>query len=100
MKHARPDYDRIQDPLAVEKGGIPENEPVFLLRAQDRIAARVVRIWAMLQREEIKQRSHLLDAKSHTTQLHAAGLAETWADLMDEWPHKKTADVTVDQCKR
>jgi hypothetical protein len=32
MKHARPDYDRIQDPA----GLIPEGEPVFLLRAQDK----------------------------------------------------------------
>jgi hypothetical protein len=31
MKHARLDYDRIQDPLNL----IPLNEPVFLLRAQD-----------------------------------------------------------------
>jgi len=31
MKHARSDYDRIQDP----EGKIPEDEPVFLLRACD-----------------------------------------------------------------
>lgn len=31
MKHARKDYQRIQDPLNL----IPENEPVFLLRGQD-----------------------------------------------------------------
>lgn len=31
MKHARKDYDRIQDPA----GLIPEDEPVFLLRGQD-----------------------------------------------------------------
>lgn len=31
MKHARPDYDRIQDPA----GLIPADEPVFLLRGQD-----------------------------------------------------------------
>jgi hypothetical protein len=30
MKHARDDYNRIQDPA----GLIPEDEPVFLLRAQ------------------------------------------------------------------
>jgi hypothetical protein len=42
MKHARPDYDRIQDPAGV----IPEDEPVFLLRAQDVLAPAVVRAWA------------------------------------------------------
>jgi hypothetical protein len=31
MKHAREDYNRIQDPANL----IPEDEPVFLLRAQD-----------------------------------------------------------------
>ena len=32
MKHARDDYNRIQDPA----GLIPADEPVFLLRAQDK----------------------------------------------------------------
>ena len=32
MKHARRDYNRIQDPA----GLIPEDEPVFLIRGQDR----------------------------------------------------------------
>lgn len=31
MIHARPDYDRFQDPL----NKIPEDEPVMLFRAQD-----------------------------------------------------------------
>jgi len=42
MKHARQDYDRIQDPT----GLIPENEPVFLLRGQDRLAPSLLRTWA------------------------------------------------------
>jgi hypothetical protein len=42
MKHARPDYDRLQDPA----GLIPEDEPVFLLRAQDVLAAGLVAEWA------------------------------------------------------
>lgn len=45
MKHARPDYDRIQDPLML----IPEDEPVFLLRAQDATAPEVLEFWASLQ---------------------------------------------------
>lgn len=44
MKHARPDYDRIQDP----SGKIPDNEPVFLLRGQDKLAAIVLRYYARL----------------------------------------------------
>lgn len=44
MKHARVDYDRIQDPA----GLIGEDEPVFLLRAKDVVAAKAVRAWAAL----------------------------------------------------
>ena len=43
MKHAREDYNRIQDP----EGKIPEDEPVFLLRAQDVVAPQAVEIWAL-----------------------------------------------------
>ena len=43
MKHARTDYqDRIIDQL----GEIPEDEPVFLLRAKDILAPEIVRSWA------------------------------------------------------
>jgi hypothetical protein len=44
MKHARADYDRIQDP----EGTIPADEPVFLLRAQDSYAARAVKFYAQV----------------------------------------------------
>ena len=47
MKHSRPDYDRIQDPA----GLIPEDEPVFLLRAQDITAPDVLDHWVMLARD-------------------------------------------------
>ena len=42
MIHAREDYNRIQDPT----GKIGEDEPVFLIRAKDMIAADVMRDWA------------------------------------------------------
>ena len=42
MKHARKDYDRIQDP----HNWIPEDEPVFLIRAQDAIAPDVLDYYA------------------------------------------------------
>ncbi len=44
MKHARKDYNRIQDP----DGKIPENEPVFLIRGQDIAAPEALRVYAML----------------------------------------------------
>jgi hypothetical protein len=42
MRHARVDYDRIQDP----SGLIPEDEPVFLLRGQDRHASSTLEHYA------------------------------------------------------
>ena len=42
MRHARDDYNRIQDPA----NKIPIDEPVFLLRAQDMLAPGLLAIWA------------------------------------------------------
>jgi hypothetical protein len=72
MLHARKDYMRIQDPA----GLIPEDEPVFLLRAQDISAAGTVLDWAARQ-----------------PQGKARELAIKHAVLMSQWPVKKTADV-------
>lgn len=44
MKHARSDYNRIQDP----EGKIPDDEPVFLLRGQDKVAPHIVELWALV----------------------------------------------------
>ncbi len=46
MLHARKDYNRIQDPW----GRIGPDEPVFIVRAQDKIAPLVMRHWANMQR--------------------------------------------------
>lgn len=43
MKHARDDYNRIQDPSGI----IPEDEPVFLLRGQDITAPETLEFWAL-----------------------------------------------------
>jgi hypothetical protein len=75
MKHARADYDRIQDPA----GLIPEDEPVFLLRAQDKLAWHVVKIYAFC--------AELAGA----TEL--AALVKEHARRMKEWPVKKTPDL-------
>jgi hypothetical protein len=47
MRHARPDYNRIQDPHNL----IPEDEPVFLLRGKDKTAPDTVETWANLAEE-------------------------------------------------
>ena len=73
MKHARNDYDRIQDP----SGKIPEEEPVFLLRGQDKFAAKAVRAYARLVEAESPE---------------IAKRAFEQADLMDKWPVKKIPD--------
>ena len=75
MRHTRDDYNRIQDPA----GLIPEDEPVFLLRAQDHIAAKVVRYWAGLNASKGGDRN-------------LSDLALQLADRMDKWPEKKPAD--------
>lgn len=48
MIHARKDYNRIQDP----ENKIPENEPVFLLRAKDKLAPELLLRWASKLRLE------------------------------------------------
>lgn len=42
MRHAREDYNRIQDP----SGKIPEDEPVFIIRGQDILGPIVLREYA------------------------------------------------------
>jgi hypothetical protein len=76
MRHAREDYERFQDPA----GTIPEDEPVFLIRGQDRVGATAVRLYAALAEEagadpELVQR------------------CRDWADRMAEWPKHKTPDL-------
>jgi hypothetical protein len=76
MRHARADYNRIQDPA----GLIPEAEPVFLLRGQDRNAAAAVRVWAKLVEDDGGDPAIVAAARDH-------------ADAMDAWPKKKQPDL-------
>jgi hypothetical protein len=77
MIHARKDYtERIQDTA----NQIPADEPVFLIRAQDQVGHLAVRAWAHL---------HRVNGGSDT----AYSLAMRHADLMEQWPKKKPADV-------
>ena len=77
MIHARCDYtERVQDSAGI----IPDNEPVFLIRGQDQVGAAAVRAWAHL---------HRTAGGSDV----AYSLAMKHADLMEQWPRKKAADV-------
>jgi hypothetical protein len=50
MLHARADYQRFQDPLEKEDRGkgIPKMEPVFLLRANDKLFVPMLKTYVML----------------------------------------------------
>lgn len=76
MLHARPDYQRrFQDADNI----IPEKEPVYLFRAQDVHASRVLRFYANLVAG---------DGGDH----EVVRLTRDHADLMDAWPVKKNPD--------
>jgi len=76
MRHARPDYERFQDPA----GLIPDEEPVFLIRGQDAIGARAVRHYALLAAREGADPDLIQRCLNH-------------ADRMDAWPKHKTPDL-------
>ncbi len=76
MKHQRADYQRFQDP----EGKIPPDEPVFLIRGQDKVAGDSVRAWA-----DLNERSGGDPELSR--------LAREQASRMDAWPKKKPADM-------
>ena len=81
MKHAREDYSNVQE---IETNGtkrrIPEDEPVFLLRGQDKHAAATVRHWADLVEADGGDPEIVRVAREH-------------ADKMDKWPKKKMPDL-------
>jgi hypothetical protein len=76
MKHGRADYARIQDP----GGKIPHDEPVFLLRAQDALAATAVRFYASLVQIRGGDPEIVRQAREQ-------------AARMDAWPRKKMPDL-------
>lgn len=76
MKHARKDYERIQDPASL----IPEEEPVFLLRGQDKVAPGVVRFWADM-------------ALAMGASAEIVNAARRQADEMAFWQQGKNAQV-------
>jgi len=70
MLHAKKDYD-------ISK--IPEDEPVFLLRAQDRLSDMVVRYWAQLNEQYGGSEELSLAAREHAVK-------------MAMWPERKMPD--------
>jgi hypothetical protein len=81
MKHARDDYNRIQDPAGI----IPADEPVFLLRGQDKFAAETLRYYAHLVKHQ----------RSPDMKIVFATLKQ--ADAMDAWPTHKAPDLPSPQ---
>lgn len=80
MKHAREDYNRIQDPA----GKIAEDEPVFILRAKDKFAPNALRHWADQLAWEVGEDNPLVK------------MAKTQADAMEVWASmngSKTPDL-------
>ncbi|WP_372775637.1 hypothetical protein [Mangrovibacterium sp.] len=81
MKHARADYNRIQDP----ENKIPANEPVFLLRAQDKFAPELLLRWAAKLRLDGGQPA-------------MAEMVENHAQEMIEWQKKTVKIPDLDPC--
>jgi hypothetical protein len=80
MLHARPDYNRIQDPAFL----IPNDEPVFLIRGQDKLGPDTVLYWA--------EGNEAIGGDPELTLL-----ARRHAGLMNRWPVKKRADLVPGQ---
>lgn len=76
MKHARSDYNRIQDPA----GLIPDGEPVFLLRGKDISAPAAVMAWATAHAE-------------NGGDLEMSRMAFEQARLMMEWQRRVARQV-------
>ena len=85
MIHAREDYNRIQDPAAddptlLREGStaIGENEPVFLLRAQDENFREMLEHYAyLLERNAIRRKQQPPEKMIRITWAHA-DYAEVW----------------------
>ena len=77
MKHAREDYQkRVQDSANL----IPEDEPVFLLRAQDKLAPEVVEYWADIAEQEGASENIVKAARAHV-------------ELMQKWQEKNGSKI-------
>lgn len=76
MRHARSDYNRFQDP----EGKIPADEPVFILRGQDKYAADTVDFYA----DTVEKNGGSKDI---------VNAARSMAQWMSDWPKHKEPDM-------
>lgn len=76
VKHARPDYNHIQDPT----GKIPESEPVVLLRAQDKLAVFALETWCKRAEQSGVDPAFIGTMRAHIEE-------------MMNWPVKKLPDA-------
>lgn len=76
MKHAREDYNRIQDP----EGLIPENEPVFLLRGRDVCAPAALEAWSK-------------EAAKYGVDQEMIDKVDIWAQYMRKWQAEHESKV-------
>ena len=81
MFHGRKDYD---ERGAV--GDIPEEEPVFLIRGQDRLGAAAVRAYAELLRVTGGDHEHIKSCMAHAHRM------ELWADGRGKAPDMEPLD--------
>lgn len=78
MIHCRKDYnERIQD----KAGLIPADEPVFLLRGQDKYAYQLVKLWADVVERDPSSTSEIVAA----VRVHAMRMYE-WAQKYGKVP--------------
>jgi hypothetical protein len=66
-----------------------DDEPIFVLRAQDKLAANTVRHWA---REFLKAHGGVLSEQIDPKVIAKYKEAHALADKMDAWKTKKTPD--------
>lgn len=64
--------------VKTEKGDIPEDEPVFILRAQDVFSPTVVRFYATL--------------RASIEDFDGAKECHDFAEVMEAWPKRKIPD--------
>lgn len=81
MLHARSDYqERIQDSANI----IPEDEPVFLLRAQDAVAPETVEYWADYAEEQGADGKIVEAARNHAAAMRK--WQETYGSKIPDMP--------------
>jgi len=78
MRHARADYNRIQDPAGI----IPADEPVFLIRGQDIAAVPTIRAYAVF-------------AERAGADASFANRVRMWAHEIEIWQSQRGLKVKV-----